>query len=127
MIAYAQLMGGPITIELAKRATADLAESNDRRPVSDEAIVDAVCGYFRIDKDTLMAPGKKKDVVQARQIAMYIMREETSLAAGVIGKILGGRDHSTVLHGHDRIENQLNVDSKLRQHIINIHEIFENS
>ena len=120
--AYAQLVGSPITLDLVKRAVADALNPPTRRKVSDHQVVDTVSAYFSIDKETLKGRRRDKQTALARQVAMFLLREEANLTLASIGRVLGGKDHSTVLHACQRIEGQIDVDSYLRRDILNIRD-----
>ena len=127
VVAYAQLTQMPVTVELVKQAIADIVNPAGARQVSDEAVVDAVSSYFGIGKEAIKGRKRDKKTAQARQVTMYLLREEANLGLSTIGRILGGKDHTTVLYGCDRIANRLNVDAGLRRDIINIREALANS
>ena len=127
VVAYAQLTNSDITPELVKRAVADLTDAGRDRQVSDELVLDAVASYYRVDKETLKGRKRDKKTALARQVAMYLLKEDANLGSTAIGRILGGKDHTTVLHGCKTIENQQNVDSQLRREIISIRETLANS
>ena len=122
VIAIADLMGMPATIELVKRTIADVVETAADRQIPDATVVEAVASYFGLDRATLDGRRRDKQTARARQIAMYLLREESQLGMSAIGRLLGGRSHNTVMHGCDRISNELSVDSHLRRDIINIRE-----
>ena len=120
--AYAELTAAPITMDLVKKALADTLNPSRARRVTDQLVLDAVAAYFSIDKDTLAGRRRDKETALARHVAMYLLREEANLALTAIGRILGGKDHTTVLHGYHRIASQMDADPHLRQDIINIRE-----
>ncbi len=122
VVAYAQITRTPITLELVKRAAADILGSNSRRHLQPDTIVEAVAQYFNVGTDALKGPRGKKDVALARQIAMYLLREEAALGPTYIGRILGGKDHSTVVKNCSKIAQQLNVDPSLRRDVINVRQ-----
>ena len=122
VVAFADLTGSPVSIELTKRAVADVVETAAERHIPDAAIVEAVSDHFSVPVEAIKGRKRDKKTAQARQVAMYLLREESQLGLSTIGKILGGKDHTTVSHGCDRIANQLNVDPQLRRHLINIRE-----
>ena len=127
VVAYAQLTNSDITPELVKRAVADLTDAGRDRQVSDELVLDTVASYYRVDKETLKGRKRDKKTALARQVAMYLLKEDANLGSTAIGRILGGKDHTTVLHGCKTIENQQNLDSQLRREIISIRETLANS
>ena len=122
VVAYAQMTRTPITMELVKRAVADILGSSSRRHPQPDAIIEAVAQYFNVGTDALKGPRGKKDVALARQVAMYLLREEAGLGPTYIGRILGGKDHSTVIKNCSKIEQRLNVDPRLRRDVINVRQ-----
>ncbi len=122
VLAFADLMRIPATVELVKRTIADMVETAADRQIPPSAVVDAVAGYFRIDVATLKGRKRDKRTAMARHVAMYLLREESELGATAIGRELGGKTHTTVMHGCERIATQLNLDPHLRRDIINIRE-----
>ena len=122
LTAYAQLTASELTLDVVKQAVADVLHPSGSRRISDAAVVDTVCTYFSIDKETLTGRRRDKPTALARQIAMYLLREEVNLPLSAIGRFMGGKDHTTVLHAHQRISSQLAVDAHLRRDVINIRE-----
>ena len=120
--AFAHLVGRPITLELVKAAIADTLHSGSRRRVTDHAVIDAVCAYFDVDQDVLKGRLRDKHTALARQVAMYLLREEGNLPFAAIGHVLGGKDHSTVMHACQRISKQITVDTHLRRDVTNLRE-----
>jgi chromosomal replication initiator protein len=112
----------PLTLELAQQALRDIAESIPSHISSPDSILNAVCHHFALSAEALKGQGREQPVALARQIAMYLIREETHCPLSEIGNLLGGRDHSTVLHGYQRIATEIEVDPKLRGNVLAIKE-----
>jgi chromosomal replication initiator protein len=127
VVAYSQLMDSPITPDLVRRVTTDAADSGRSRRVSEEQVLDAVASHFGVDKESIKGRKRDKKTALARQVSMYLLKEESDLGATAIGRVLGGKDHTTVLHGCKTIENQQNVDNNLRRDIIKIRETLAES
>ena len=123
VIAFADLMGTPVTVDLVKRAIADVVETAAERQIPESVVIDTVSSYFGVDIETLKGRKRDKKTAKARQVTMYLLREESQLGLATIGEVLGGKDHTTVRHGCDRITNQLSVDPSLRRDVINIREM----
>ncbi len=123
VIAFADLMGTPVTVDLVKRAISDVVETAAERQIPDSVVIEKVSSYFGIDVETLKGRKRDKKTAKARQVTMYLLREESQLGLSTIGEVLGGKDHTTVRHGCDRITNQLSVDPSLRRDVINIREM----
>ena len=78
--------------------------------------------YFSIDKTTLKGKKRDKSTALARHVSMYLLREEVQLPLATIGKVMGGRDHTTVMYACQRIVTQLKADTRLRRDLLNIRE-----
>ena len=122
VLAYADLTGRPITIGLVKTIIDDTLAGSRRRTASPDAVVEAVASYFQLDVESLKGPRGRKEVAHARQVAMHLIREETGIGPTAIGRILGGKDHSTVIKNCSKITTQLDTDPHLRRDILNIRE-----
>lgn len=122
LLAFAQLQGLPLTVETVKAALASLANDGRQRRVSIDEILTAVAEHFRVSAQDLCGKQRDKHIVVPRQIAMYLMRQETEASLLEIGQALGGRDHSTVLHGCDKIGRQINDDTSLRKEVLAIRQ-----
>lgn len=120
--AFAQLVGRPITLDLVKRAIADTLNSPNRKRITDVAIVEAVSSYFGVDVEVLKGRRRDKHTALVRQVAMFLMREDANLPLSAVGRFLGGKDHTTVMHACQRISKQINIDSHLRRDITNLRE-----
>ena len=122
VVAYADLMQRPLNADLARRVIADTQGAGQRRQPTEHEVIDAVSAYFGVDQPTLCGPRRDKRTALARQVAMYIMREDGGMGATAIARALGRKDHSTVLHGCKTIENHQNADAKLRRDILKVRE-----
>jgi chromosomal replication initiator protein len=122
IIAYAQITGRPATLQLAMEAITDAAIGQRRARMSRSDIVDAVATHYQVTPVDLRGRARSKEIVGPRQVAMYLLREETSASLLEIGQELGGRDHTTVMHGIGKIEQQLQTDTALRAQLMAIRE-----
>jgi chromosomal replication initiator protein len=121
ILARSQLAAEPLTLALAIDALADTAGGRKRTVTRDE-VISAVLQHFNLGHREITGRSRTKDVVMPRQIAMYLLREETDASLLEIGAELGGRDHTTVLHGIRQIEKVLASDASLRSRIMAIRE-----
>jgi chromosomal replication initiator protein len=103
-------------------ALADSAVSARREPVTRDEVINAVLSQFAVGRRDLTGRSRTKDIVLPRQIAMYLLRAETDASLLEIGSELGGRDHTTVLHGIRQIERSLASDPALRSRLLAIRE-----
>jgi chromosomal replication initiator protein len=121
LMAYADLRGMALDEKLVEYALADLMP--ETREVKPQHILDTIAQEYGITMDDLLSHSRSQRVSFPRQIAMYLLREESELSLPKIGEILGGRDHTTVMYGHDKISDLLERDKNLRRKIVNIQEI----
>ncbi|HYO29459.1 MAG TPA: chromosomal replication initiator protein DnaA [Thermomicrobiales bacterium] len=122
VIARAQLADQPISLSLAMEALTDSAIGARRAKLSASGVVSAVGRHFGVEVDAIAGRGRSKEIVLPRQVAMFLLREETDASLLEIGRTLGGRDHTTVLHGIRQIERALTTDVGLRSQIMAIRE-----
>jgi chromosomal replication initiator protein len=123
IIALAQLYNTPIRMELAVQALSDAAMEARRAHITPELVVETVIKHFKCSPAELRGRGRGKEIVLPRQVAMYVLRAETGASLVEIGGLLGGRDHSTIMHGIDKMEKHLESDTSLRNHINAIREL----
>ena len=121
VIAHTAMLRQPISMELATDALQDIVSRQAELTV--EQIIAAVSEYYRMDEEVIIARGRSKDVSAARQMAMYLAREETGASLPQIGEVLGGRDHTTVMHGWEKIASQIEQNDKLRREMLAIREM----
>ena len=119
VVALAQFRDEHITLESVKEMVGE-AETTNRKIIPDTLIISEVSNYFGIPSEEIIGRRRGKTYLVPRQIAMFLLREETSLSLSAIGKILGGRDHSTVMHGHGKVASLIDADNKLRSDILAI-------
>ena len=118
--ALARLSDGPITLELASRAIADFVSNPSARPIAPEQIIDHVTVRFRLRSGDLIGSSKKKDIVRARHVAVYLLHEELGMRSTDIGRLMGGRNHSTIIHALNKINHEINKDTYLQADILTI-------
>ncbi len=121
VIAHAAMLRQPISLELASDALQDIVSRQAELTVTQ--IVKAVASFYRVDPEVLISRGRSKDVSAARQMAMYLAREETGASLPQIGDALGGRDHTTIMHGWEKIASQIEQNDRLRREMLAIREI----
>ena len=125
LTALVQLDGGSLTLDTARRF---LRDHTDEEPRALDAadIIEEVAEYFRLSSDNLLSRSRKKAVAEARQIAMYLCRELTEESYAHIGSRFGGRDHSTVIHAHRKIDEAMDSDPGLRDDISSLESRLRN-
>ena len=123
IVAYASMGAMPIGIELAQAVLSNVLYNPKKRQVTPERIARVVSEYYSVPMDALQGQKRDKAIVMPRQIAMFLMREETDVSLLRIGAELGGRDHSTVLHACDKINREVAVNDELRREIAAVREL----
>jgi chromosomal replication initiator protein len=118
--AYANLSGLPLTPQLVETALADLLPR--RANVKSEEVLQQVAETFGVTIDRLLGRDRSKQVALPRQVVMYLLREEGNYSLPQIGEALGGRDHTTVIYGCEKIAELLEADDRLRRQVIEIRE-----
>jgi chromosomal replication initiator protein len=124
LLAKASLEGREISADLA-REVLRIVVGDIRSPVTIESIQRTVCDYFSIPEDLLRAKTRKQEIVNARQMAMYLAKELTNSSLKTIGLHFGGRDHSTVIHAYQSVEDQMKIDPKYHAHLTQIRRRLE--
>ena len=113
LLARASIENKPINVDLAREVVQTIV-TDVRSPISIEFIQRAVATYYDIPDDLLKAKTRKQEVVIARQVAMYLAKELTSASLKTIGLHFGGRDHSTVIHAYQTVEDEMRIDDPFR-------------
>ncbi len=116
LLANSSLNGKEIDFELTKKTVKEISTKRQVN-ISIEFITNNVCKHFGVDENRVREKNRKKEVVIARQVAMYLSKILTKSSLKTIGLHFGGRDHSTVIHAHNTIEQLLLVDKQLKQSI----------
>lgn len=124
VVAYAQLMQAPLTVDLSQTVLQDVLQQT---PLSTDQVLTAVCEYYRVALDDLKGRGRNKEVVTPRQMAMYLLREATGTSLPQIGEVLGGRDHTTVMYSVEKIAQEIEQDDQRRREMLAIKERLYNN
>ncbi|MGI8847217.1 MAG: chromosomal replication initiator protein DnaA [Candidatus Dormibacteria bacterium] len=122
VLAHASINGEPVTLETAHRILRDIIPVGDTQPVSLTMIQETVADYFNISQDEMKSKRRDKHIVFPRQVAMFLVREETESSLPVVGAAFGGRDHTTALHAYEKIKELLGEDVRLQADIRQIRE-----
>ncbi len=125
VIARVQLLGTTVTPELVDKLI-EGGHVHTKRTLNEDTIIDTVVTHFHISKDGILSKSRKQELAHPRQIIMFLLREELKLTYPNIGEILGGRDHTTVMHAHSKIKKGLEQDSPLEQEIRLIKNVLYN-
>lgn len=122
MVAYAQLMNVAITLDTTERILNEVTQEQSRASIDPQRILSEVAGYYGLAVDDLVARNRRRTVSVPRQVAMYLLIHEIGLPPTQVGRLLGGRDHSTVIHGAGKINGEMNEDVTLRHDVQAIKE-----
>ena len=122
LMAYQQLHRTDLTMDVARAAMSSLGSDTRDPDLSGKQIAQAVAEYYHISLEAMCGKQRDKYIVTPRQVAMYLIRQETSTSLFEIGQIFGGRDHSTVLHACEKIDRSLHTNANLRREVIAIRE-----
>lgn len=122
ILAYSRLIKEPLTTELVTKALAEITTDSHRRTLTPLVILSSVASFYGLPTEVLQSKRRDKPLSIARQMAMYLLREELQCSWTQIGQELGGRDHSTILHGYKKINNDLNTDPVLLRDLLEIRE-----
>ncbi|MBV9101482.1 MAG: chromosomal replication initiator protein DnaA [Candidatus Dormibacteraeota bacterium] len=114
VLAHASINARPVSLEIAQQILRDIIPVQDIVPVSIEAIQDAVAEHYTISVEEMKGKRRDKHIVYPRQVAMYLIREETESSLPVIGAAFGGRDHTTALHAIEKITELVREDTRLQ-------------
>jgi chromosomal replication initiator protein len=116
IIGRVQLLGTKVTPELVDKLI-EGGQIHSQRIVNSDMILDTVAEHFHITKEDILSKSRKKDIAIPRQIAMYLIREELKLTFPNIGELLGGKDHSTVMHAWNKVKKDIVTNYSLEQDI----------
>lgn len=120
--AYSSFNSEPLSIDFAKKCLDRFLIKKDK-PINPESVIEAVCSYFNVKFSELKSKKRTKSISLPRQVAMYILRDKLNISLQEIGEILGGRDHSTVLHSISQIDSKIKKDNELKTIINNINKL----
>ena len=117
VMAFAKLEKKEVTLELAEQALKDIISPDEKKVITPDYIISMVAEHFDVSVNDLSGNKRNSKIVMPRQIAMYLCREIISTPLKSIGKCLGNRDHTTIMHGIDKIEHEIENDENLKNTI----------
>ena len=128
VLAYATLHDEPLSISLAVRALEDLyTETKIPLTLTLDEVLAGVCRYYNVELERLKSKQRDRDIAWPRQVAMYVIREETHASLFQIGHALGGRDHTTILHGYEKVHTEVTSNERVRREIAQLLETLQQS
>lgn len=110
IVAFSRLKKRELNVDLAEEALKDIISPNEKKVITPDLIVEVVAEHYNITPSDIYSKDKSRNISYPRQIVMYLCRKLTELSVTDIGKALGNRDHSTVLHGDEKIQKDIKKD-----------------
>ena len=126
LLAFSSLTGSEITVDLAREVLSEFL-GKPRGPISVARIQQAVAEAYGVPVEKMKARGRASQIAHARQVAMYLAREYTRLSLAQIGEHFGGRDHTTVLHAHRKISDEIDEGGRTQRDIENLKRVLKAS
>ena len=114
LIAFSHLQNQEITMEIAERELQNFISPNQKREITAQLIIEVVAEHFNITVDQMASKNRSASLVRPRQIAMYLCNTLTDDSLQAIGLLLGGRDHSTIIHGANKISDDMEKDDNIK-------------
>ena len=124
LMAYSIVYNSDIDMRLAERVI-KRAVKVDNKPLTIDDILEKVCGHYNVTQQQVFSRSRKRDYVIVRQVSMYLAQKYTKMPASRIGQLIGGRDHSTVIHSCSTIEQRLKVDKAFSAELSSIENSFK--
>ena len=124
LMAYSIVYNSDIDMKLAERVI-KRAVKVDNHPLTIDDILEKVCSHYGVSQQHVFSKSRKRDYVQVRQISMYLAQKHTKMPASRIGQLIGGRDHSTVIHSCNTVEKRLKIDKAFVAELTSIENSFK--
>ena len=124
LLAYSVVYNSNVDMRLAERVI-KRAVNIDNKPLTVDDILDKVCTHYGVSQQQVTSRSRKRDYVLVRQLSMYLAQKYTKMPASRIGLLIGGRDHSTVIHSCSTIEQRLKVDKSFLAEVASIENSFK--
>ncbi len=124
LLAYSVVDNCKVDMRLAERVIKRAVKIDDK-PLTIDDILECVCAHFHVDAEAVNSKSRKRELVVPRQVSMYLAQKHTKMPAARIGKLVGGRDHSTVLHSCSQVEARLKIDKAFSEEILSIESAFK--
>ena len=124
LMAYSIVYNTNLDMRLAERII-KRAVKVDNHPLTVDDILEKVCQHYHVEQRQVFSKSRKRELVQVRQVSMYLAQKYTKMPAGRIGQLIGNRDHSTVIHSCNTIEQRLKVDKSFSEELSSIENSFK--
>jgi chromosomal replication initiator protein len=117
LLAVSRLTNTEVTIDIAMKELQNIIDPDKPREITPQTIIEIVCEHFSVTLDQMTGKSRSNDISRPRQIAMYLCKTMTECSLEVIGSFLGGRNHSTIIHGVQKIADEYEIDQDLKSQI----------
>lgn len=117
LVAYSNIEKTEITLDIAEKELKNIISPNKKREITPQFIIEVVAEHFNLSVDKMESKNRSATVARPRQIAMYLCKEMTDYPLESIGQFLGGRDHSTIIHGANKVAEEYEKNSELREEV----------
>jgi chromosomal replication initiator protein len=117
IVALSRLKKKEVNVTLAEEALKDLISPDSKKKLTPELIIDIIAEHFTITTSDIYSVNKSRNIAYPRQVAMYLCRKLTDLSLADIGKLMGNRDHTTILHGIDKVDTNIKKDPTMQNTI----------
>lgn len=124
LLAYSVVYNSNIDMRLAERVI-KRAVKIDNKPLTVDEILDKVCTHYNVSQQNVFSKSRRRDYVIVRQVSMYLAQKYTKMPASRIGQLIGNRDHSTVIHSCNTIEQRLKIDKAFLEEMNSIENSFK--
>ena len=124
LMAYSVVYNCNIDMRLAERVIKRAVKVDDH-PLTIDDILETVCNHFKVSSAAVAGRSRKHEYVEARQVSMYLAQKYTKMPSARIGKLVGGRDHSTVIHSCNQVEQRMRIDAHFHDEITSIENSFK--
>lgn len=125
LMAHSVIYNKEVDLPLAKRVIGQAIRKLEKKKLTVDSISEIVCKHFNIKTELLQTASRKREIVQARQVAMYLSKLHTELSLAQIGSVIGKKNHATVLHACKTVKDQIEVDKSFRDAIEEIEKILK--
>ncbi|HJC94770.1 MAG TPA: chromosomal replication initiator protein DnaA [Candidatus Phocaeicola excrementigallinarum] len=117
LLAYSIHLKREIDLDLAQRIVRKAVRCAESKPITVDNIIEKVCEYYKVDQSAIFTKTRKREVVQVRQVAMYLAKKYTETSSSKIGQLIGNKDHATVLHACKIVKGQVDVDKAFKAEV----------
>jgi chromosomal replication initiator protein len=125
LMAHSVIHNREIDIQLVQQVISKTVHAPSRKQLTIEGIQARVCNFFQLDRDVVLSTSRKQEIVQVRQIIMYLAKKHTHSSYAHIGKMVGNKDHATVVHSCKAVKNQLDISKTFRSTMALIEDVLK--